>query len=546
MELTALIAHVTVFPDRALVQRRGTATLEPGAHTLVIGGLPENLERDSVRASGTGPAGARIERLDVAPEIHAVTPETEVRALEQEIEDLRDQLRLIETRQQANANQQEWLNKLGEQSATDMARGLAFNRLKPEDCGAFFTFATDQARSLNEAKLDLDKQHTRLERELQAKQRALAQVNGWRGTDRVAATVEVTMTESGIFTLELSYVLPGASWTPQYDVRVDDERNQVTLTYQGLVSQSTGEDWQQVDLTLSTARPSQATRVPELDPWYLNAWTPPILRAAKKSRALSFGAAASLPAPQPMAGGYGAPSGEVMRDFDQLLTEPEEKVAEEAGIATASVEQSGGALLFHIGHNADIPSDGSPHTVAIARDDLPCAFDYVTAPVIDPVAHQRATITNRTERVLLPGKAHIFHGEAYLGVTSIEKIAPNEEFKLFVGIDDNISVKRDLEEKDVDKGTVLQTNLRRITYTYRMKVRNYHAAPAQITLRDRLPVAQHERIKVRLLEMRPQPDERTRLDILKWEFTLPPDQERVFDVRFSVEYPRDLTVIGLP
>ena len=104
--------------------------------------------------------------------------------------------------------------------------------------------------------------------------------------------------------------------------------------------------------------------------------------------------------------------------------------------------------------SADVPSDGAPHTIAIARDDLPCAFDYVTAPVIDPVAHLRATITNRTERVLLPGRAHIFHGDAYLGVTAIEKIAPNEEFKLFVGIDDNIRVKRDLEEKDVGKGTV--------------------------------------------------------------------------------------------
>ena len=126
-----------------------------------------------------------------------------------------------------------------------------------------------------------------------------------------------------------------------------------------------------------------------------------------------------------------------------------------------------------------MPSDGTPHTIAIARDDLPCAFDYVTAPVIDPVAHLRATITSRTERVLLPGRAHIFHGDAYLGVTAIEKIAPNEEFKLFVGIDDNIRVKRDLEEKDVDKGTVLQTNLRRITYTYRMKVRDFRPTPSR-------------------------------------------------------------------
>jgi uncharacterized protein (TIGR02231 family) len=542
MQLTAPIAHVTVFPDRALIQRRGSAKLEAGTHALVIGGLPETLDRDSVRASGSGPKGARIERLEVAPEYHAATPEADVRALEQEIEDLRQQFQLLEARQQALANQQTWLNKLGEQSATDMARGLAFNRLKPEDCGAFFTFAADQARSLNEARLDLDKQHTRLERDLQAKQRQLDQLNGWRGTDRLAATVEVTMPQSGDFALELSYVLPGASWTPQYDVRVDAEQRQVTLTYQGLVSQSTGEDWQQVDLTLSTARPSQATRVPELDPWYLQVVTPVVYPAARKARGFAFGGMAA-PAPQPGAP-LSAPARAAM-DFDQLVPEEAPK-AEPVDIATTTVEQAGAALLFHTGHRADVPSDGAPHTIAIARDDLPCAFDYVTAPVIDPVAHLRATVTNRTERVLLPGRAHIFHGEAYLGITALEKIAPNEEFKLFVGIDDSIRVKRDLEEKDVDKGTVLQTNLRRITYTYRMKVRNYRQTPEHITLRDRLPVAQHERVKVRVLDIRPQPDERTRLDILKWEFTLPPNEERVFDVRFSVEYPRDLNVTGLP
>ncbi|HEU5368332.1 MAG TPA: mucoidy inhibitor MuiA family protein [Ktedonobacterales bacterium] len=543
MQLTAPIAHITVFPDRALIQRRGSATLEAGTHSLVIGGLPETLDRDSVRASGSGPKGARIERLEVAPEYHAATPEAEVRALEEEIEDLRQQFQLLEARQQALANQQVWLNKLGEQSATDMARGLAFNRLKPEDCGAFFTFAADQARSLNEAKLDLDRQHIRLERDLQARQRQLNQLKGWRGSDRLAAAVEVTLPEAGLFALELSYVLPGASWTPQYDVRVDAEQRQVTLTYQGLVSQSTGEDWQQVDLTLSTARPSQATRVPELQPWYLQVVTPVVYPPARKARGFAFGGMA-VPAAQPGAP-LSAPAGAAM-DFDVFAEPEEEKQAVAADVATTTVEQAGAALLFHTGHRADVPSDGAPHTIAIARDDLPCAFDYVTAPVIDLVAHLRATITNRTERVLLPGRAHIFHGEAYLGVTAIEKIAPNEEFKLFVGIDDSIRVKRDLEEKEVDKGTVLQTNLRRVTYTYRMKVRNYRQTPEQITLRDRLPVAQHERIKVRVLDIRPQPDERTKLDVLKWEFTLPPEQERVFDVRFSVEYPRDLNVTGLP
>ena len=178
--------------------------------------------------------------------------------------------------------------------------------------------------------------------------------------------------------------------------------HQVTLTYQGLVSQSTGEDWQQVGLTLSTARPSQVTRVPELDPWYLQASLSKPSQPPANREGLALGAMAQeqpIPAPQ-AATGYAASHG-LRRLVAQRVDEAEarQKHSRRGGLATTSVEQTGGALLFHTSHRADVPSDGAPHTIAIARDDLPCAFDYVTAPVIDPVAHLRATITNRTERV---------------------------------------------------------------------------------------------------------------------------------------------------
>lgn len=545
MELTAPIVHVTVYLDRARIERRGSAPLEAGTHALTVGGLPLALDRDAVRASGNGPAGTRIERIDIAPEYHAEAPEAEIRSLKEALEQLEHQEKLLQARRQALQNQRTWLNKLGDQAATDMARGLALSRIQPEDCGSFFTFASEQARSLDETELDLAEQHARLQRDIQARQRELHQLTGSRSADRLAAVVEVTLPTAGDFTLELSYVLAGAWWTPQYDVRVDTEQRQVELTYQGMVTQNTGEDWQQVGLSLSTARPSSVTRVPDLAPWYLHVPMAFPVAAARKARGIPFGALGgmassdflSAPAPAQPAS---IAAEEAPAVFDQL----DRPVAAE--VATASVEQAGGALLFHAGRSADVPSDGSPHAITIARDQLSCEFDYVTAPIQEEVAHLRATITNTTERVLLPGKAHIFHGDSYMGFVALEKIAPREEFKLFVGVDDAIRVKRELREKDVDKGSLLQSNTRRVTYTYRVQLRSYRATPERVTLRDRLPVPQHERIKVRVLEIRPEPDERTKLDLLTWEFTLPPNEERTFEVRFSVEHPRDLVVKGLP
>ena len=74
-------------------------------------------------------------------------------------------------------------------------------------------------------------------------------------------------------------------------------------------------------------------------------------------------------------------------------------------------------------------------------------------------AHLRATVTNTTERVLLKGDASIFLSNEYVGTTKVKMAAPNEQFQIFLGIDDAIKIKRELIERAVDKG-----NLCRMTY----------------------------------------------------------------------------------
>jgi len=351
--------------------------------------------------------------------------------------------------------------------------------------------------------------------------------------------------------LELSYLVLGAAWHPQYDVRVqmsgEQSEGDVELTYVGVVQQSTGERWENVGLSLSTARPSLAAVLPELDPLYLNVYTPPIPRPmnvpavpmrAPRARIASTAAGDQ----QPMAMANIMVSGEAAFDEEQ-----EEQLAlMPADVATAAVEQTGTALIFRVGRSVDIPSDGSPHKTTIARDNLPCTFDYVSAPLIDEQVHLRGAITNTSERVLLNGEANIFLSGEYVGATKVKTTAPAEKFKIFLGIDDSIKVKRELIERSVEKGNALQANMRRITYGYRITVHNYAAATRQVVIRDRLPVSQHERVKVRVQSIQPAPTERTKLELVTWKFPLAAGAEQKIEYRFVVEYPQDLRVTGLP
>lgn len=549
--LDAPIKEVTVYADRALIMRNGSLHLEAGEHEIRINNLPQ-FSRDSLRAAGQGPQGTRILNVDIATAFYSRPPETELLTLQNEFDLLIQNKQLLEARQGALNDRRQWLRSLGEQSR-DFAKGLAKGQMKPQDCADFFSFAANQALQDAEAAQSLELQLKQVDQDIIAKKREMSQKMGDMQPDRLAAIITVVLAQAGEFELELSYLVMGASWHPQYDVRVqmasEQSSGEVELTYVGVVQQSTGENWQQVGLSLSTARPSSAAVLPELEPWYLDIYTPPPpypIRApyASAARALSTHREQVMMASQakiPTAALGVADSAAEMDLQEEFLA----SLPAPASIATATVEQTGTALIFRAGRSVDIPSDNSPHKTTIARDNLPCTFDYVSAPAIEENAHLRATILNTTDRVLLSGNASIFLSSEYVGTTSLKTTVPTEKFKIFLGIDDDIKVKRELLERSVDKGSLLQSSIRRTTYAYRITVHNYATAPRQVIIRDHIPVSQNERIKVKVQSISLAPKERSKLELMIWEFTLAPDAEQIIEYRFIVEHPQDVTITGL-
>ena len=223
---------------------------------------------------------------------------------------------------------------------------------------------------------------------------------------------------------------------------------------------------------------------------------------------------------------------------------------EDAELASAEMERSGAAQLFHIPGGVDIPSDGAPHLVTLGEHDVPCRLDYVAIPVFAEGAQRRATARNTTLQVLLPGELHVFQsgaaGDEYAGATRLEMTAEDAELVMYLGVDDNLTVKREMVERDTDKGSLLQSGIRRVTIGYRVTLGNRTGAPQRVTLKDRLPVPRSERIKLRVLDIKPQSAERTRLEQLTWELQLPPGEERRVEWRFVLEAPADVEMTGLP
>jgi uncharacterized protein (TIGR02231 family) len=546
----AAIDAVTVYSGRAQVLRRAAVQItEAGEHTLKIGGLPLSLQRHSLRAQGRGPAGTRILGIEQESEIHAAPPVEQLDRLSEDITRLRREIERTAARQKIIEEQREWLRTLGEQSARRLANGIAQSTARPEDASALFTYTSEEADRLVGQKLELGTRAEELSRELEALERERRELGSGASPDRIAASVRVQVEAPGELEIELSYLIGGASWRPRYDARVDVAEGIVRLVEQALVWQRTGEEWKGIALSLSNARPSEAISLPdEPDPWYIDVVAPVVQHTAIMAAPAAHPQARRLGSAHATFGARGIPEGSIAPISDVMPEEFLDTVQAEVG--EASVERSGAAQVFHVPGNIDVPGDGAPHTLGLGEHQLPCRFEYVAAPVVAPGVHLRAIATNNTGAVLLPGELHVFHAgpaaDEYVGATQLLLTAEGAEIKLYLGLDDNVTLKRELVERDTDKGSLLQSGIRRITFGYRATLANRTSQPQRIVYLDRLPVPRHERIKLRVLDLRPQPGSRTRLEQLTWEFALAPDQEQRIEWRFVVEAPADLSLAGLP
>ncbi|HKH46173.1 MAG TPA: mucoidy inhibitor MuiA family protein [Thermoanaerobaculia bacterium] len=524
-ELASTLDAVTVFPDRARVTRRGRLSLEPGLHSLEVTDLPLALVQNSVRASGRGTARARLLGIRIEIRNYLETPAEAARELEAQIQSVQDADADLAARAEVLDKALKALDGLAAQSDV-FARGLAFRNRSPEDQGALYDFIVQRATALQTEILALSRQRRDLARELDRLGRELGQVQSARPRQRYAALVEVEVLSAGELEIELTYVVQSARWNPLYDLRLTGE--ELEVTYLAEVAQGTGEDWTNVSLTLSTARPALNLVIPELEPWYVGPRPAP---RAKAVRAATRGMDLQIPAPA------AAPQA-LMAD----LAEPdEEEVLLEA--PTAGVKESGAALTYQISNRADVPGNHNVRKVTVASFRLRPTLDLVTAPRVEPVCYRRAQGRNESPYTLLPGPAQLFGGDEYLGATCLRHTAPGQELELALGADERVRVERKLTARTVDK--TFLNDRRRIRYGYRIEVENLRDTQQTVVVRDQLPVARHEQIKVKLESVDPKPSKHTELNQLEWKLTLAPGARQVLHFDFSVESPREMELSGL-
>ena len=518
--LDAPIVAVAVYPDRARITRRGRIGVPAGDRTVYVEPLPLALESDSIRVAGRGPA--TVLGVDLVMRHHAQPPDEAVNELNDERRAAEAEVGRLADADEVQAQLDAFLEQLAQRAGNSFARSLAKNDGAADLSGFTESLATRMA-DVRARRRELAEQQIEAQERLAAIDRRLQTVIQRQTPDRRSAAVALAVETESEIEVEVSYVVPGAGWSSSYDVRLTGER--LTLNWYGLVTQHTGEDWPECELTLSTARPAAAAKVPELDPWYLDRYQPPPPMAA-------------APAP----GGARMPARAKGVAADAMAMLDAEVAMPSMRESTATIEQGMTAASYTPARPAAVPADGASHRVTIAAIDLAAELDYVTAPVRSTDVHLRATVVNSSEHTLPAGRAAVFHESEFVGSAALPVWAPGEDVELALGLDDRVRVERKLVRRTAGKATLGSTRRREVEYE--TTIANHTPRPARITVLDQIPVSRDHEIAVKDLSTDPPPAESTELGELTWKLDLQPGQETRVRLGFRVETAKNVQLTG--
>ena len=120
----------------------------------------------------------------------------------------------------------------------------------------------------------------------------------------------------------------------------------------------------------------------------------------------------------------------------------------------------------------------------------------------------------------------------------------DEEAKLFFGEDSQIKVTHEqVKREKAAPGFLSKTEKLRLVY--KISAQNLRKNPVMIDLLDQLPISQNSRIEVKDVKISPEPAKKDEKGIMTWTFSLAPQEKREILVDFTVEYPKDASIIGL-
>ncbi len=583
--VSATLKSVTIYRSGAELTHDAKAHLLQGNNELVIDGVSNGIDVNSTQIkvpSAITIAGIEFQNYYLKPAI----PSARVKAMTDSIEKLQLDINKIQTNitttnellQVLKANRDIKGTQTG-LSVAELMKLMDYYKIKSLELQNDLTQQNTAVKKIQE-------QVQRLNNQLQEEEQKNA-----KSTGRLVLQLNAAI--AGSYNFTVSYITPNAYWTPFYDIKVNDINSPLKLVYKAKMFQTTGLDWKQVKLSLSTATPSQWGNAPILQSWFL-AYVNPLNyynnQLSKMNTLQSFSKdeeASKLN--EVVVTGYGAVGSSAnirLRGIASINKSNEplyivngtEMSASEAtkinpnSIKKIDVLKDANALSIYGARGAngvivitlkdglddyitvsestlnltydidlpyDIASNGKEQTATLKEVDVVANYKYYAVPKLDKDVYLLAEITNWETLNLLPGEANIIFEGTYVGKSFIDPNATTDTLNLTLGKDKRIAIKR---EKLADFSSVkFLGNNKLQKLTYEITVKNNKKEAINLLLKDQYPISTNKEMEIEILESN---DAMVNAEtgVVTWKLSLAAGESKKLRFSYSVKYPKDKTV----
>ena len=503
------IKEVTVFRQGAEVHRQGKVSIAAGRSVLKFSGLSPSLNPQSLQFTATG----EFTILSVSHQLNYLTepkPTREIEALEGRKKQFEQQFKREHALGQVFQEEEALL--LANKQIGGQQNGVPIDGLK-----ATAEYFRQRLREIKLEQLEIAQRKETLQDSINRLALQLQQLNAAgqsRSVSEVLVAVDAPRAVRSGFSI--SYLVAQAGWSPLYDLRVKSVGQPVELGYKAQAYQQSGEDWTNVQLTLSTGKPMSSAQRPVLNTWWLREHLIAVMAGRSQMQKMEIQEEVEL-------------EDATLTSRDVPASRPQVEAYDQAT-----------SFEFQIKTPYDIPSDGQQYVVSIAEESLPASYEYYAAPKLNPHAFLTANVTDWEQYRLLNGPANLFFEGTYLGKSLLNVNTASDTLSFSLGIDEGIIISREKEKQYTDKQFI--GNKKTQTIGWEIELRNSKRAPASIVVEDQYPISTTEEIEVELGAHKGAIVDKAN-GKLRWELDLKAGKTEKLDFRYSVKYPKRMNLV---
>lgn len=519
--LETQIKEVTLYLSGAQVKRTGKTQLPKGETQLLVSGLSPDIDLNSVQVMM--PESIKI--LSINKQYEAQYTEQQYRKRLQSLKDsmqlasdlvsqAKETLKRYEQERGLILRNEQRMGTNGGITIEELQKATAFYRIKLEEL---------QSMIFNE-----EKNIRKLQKTLQQIGERYQTLNSKATRPAYQLLISVKAPAMTDISPEITYVVLKAGWAPKYEIRSKGVGKPIAFRYKAEVINNSRVDWDKVQLTLSTANPSESMQMPSLVPWTVDFFDGRMTKSSYELQVEQKQQSAANFMNQMMDQSRAAES-----DFD---------VREDSRAVNRSfseIQISELSVTFQIEEPYTIPADNEYYLVDVNEYELEASFRYQTIPKLDRDAFLVADIVGWESLNLIEGEMSLYNEEDFAGNSYLNPRYANDTLSLSLGRDKKVLVKRN-QVKDYTKKQFIGSNLKELK-TIEITLRNTNQENARVTLKEQIPISKNSDIEISLEESSGASYDVERGE-LTWKLDLAPSETRKIRVSYTMKYPKNKRV----